>query len=77
MDAILACERPTKSQLRSVGRTTFFHHLADVNFYSSLSHAEPTRNQFVGFSHAEVLKDVALPGCEVHGLTSQTIKCAL
>src|SRR5262245_6482091 len=76
MDVILACERPTKSQLRSVGRTTFFHHSADVNSYGSLSHAEPTTNQFVAFSHAEMLKDVALPGCEVHGLTPHTIKCA-
>ena len=57
---------PVNSQLRSVGCARFSHHLADVNFHSSLGHTKAARNHLVRLSPADTFKDLPLARCQLH-----------
>jgi hypothetical protein len=62
----LRMTNPVNSQLRSVGCARFSHHLADVNFHSSLGHTKAARNHFVRLSPANTFKDLPLARCQLH-----------
>jgi len=57
---------PVNSQLRSVGCARFSHHLADVNFHSSLGQTKAVRNHLVRLSPADTFKDLPLARCQLH-----------
>src|SRR4029077_11558053 len=64
---------PVEGQLRSVGYVKFSHHLADMNFHSSLTHTKVARNHLVRLSQADVRKNLALAHGQVCGPTSQIV----
>ena len=66
----------TESQLRSVGYMTFPHHLTDMNFHRSLSHAESARDHLVGFPQAEMIENLPLARCQIYRLTAEIISRA-